>query len=123
MSVKDVLAGFEYLHNHNIAHRDLKPSNSLVCNKHVHGLTADEIAFGNAYKECPIVCRLTDFGLSRGVNTQNKSKINYLGCGTRLYIAPAVQLNQLASARFKACGYMWSLHVSCYACYDEPRSC
>ena len=58
--VKDILAGLDYLHNHNIAHRDLKPSNILVCNQHLDDVAGDDKAMARAYEECPIVCQLTD---------------------------------------------------------------
>ena len=67
---KDILTGLN-----NIAHRNLKPGNVLVCNQHLYNgeVTDDSILSSKAFKECPIVCRLTDFGLSRGVNIQTQS--------------------------------------------------
>ena len=79
--VKDILTGL----NNNIAHRDLKPSNILVCNQHLNCIAHDETAMGKAYEQCSIVCRLTDFGLSRGVDMQTKSvamsKTTSINCG------------------------------------------
>ena len=100
---KDIIFGLNYLHNHNIAHRDLKPSNILVCNQHLNViLRNDQAAMEKAFGECPIVCRLTDFGLSRSVDIQTKSivasKTTAIGCGTSAYMAPETQLNQLVSA-------------------------
>ena len=52
--------------------------------------------------QCPIVCRLPDFGLTRSVDIQTKSIIAFkttaIGCGTPAYMAPEMQLNQLVSA-------------------------
>lgn len=100
---KDILSGLNYLHNHNIAHRDLKPSNTLVCNQHLNIIPRnDQAAMEKAFGECPIVCRLTDFGLSCSVDVQTKSimasQTTAIGCGTPAYMAPEMQLNQLVSA-------------------------
>ena len=100
---KDILSGLNYLHNHNIAHRDLKPSNILVCNQHLNIISRnDQAALEKAFGECPIVCRLTDFGLSRSADIQTKSimasQTTAIGCGTPAYMAPEMQLNQLVSA-------------------------
>ena len=113
--VKDILAGLDYLHNHNIAHRDLKPSNILVCNQHLDDVAGDDKAMARAYEECPIVCQLTDFGLSRSVDIQTKSvvmsKTTSVSCGTPAYMAPEMQLNQLvfASQEDLKRADMWSL--------------
>lgn len=72
--VRDILAGLDYLHNHNIAHRDLKPGNILVCNQHLNDIPSDDDeAMARAYEECPIVCRLTDFGLIAVASTSKPS--------------------------------------------------
>ena len=68
--VKDILAGLDYLHNHNIAHRDLKPSYILICNQHLNDFAHDDEVMARAYEECPIVCQLTDFGLSCSADIQ-----------------------------------------------------
>lgn len=119
--VKDILAGLDYLHNHNIAHRDLKPNNILVCNQHLNDIARDDAAMGKAYEECPIVCRLTDFGLSRSVDIQTKSvvmsKTTSISCGTPAYMAPEMQLNQLvfASQEDLKRADMWSLGLVMHA--------
>ncbi len=119
--VKDILTGLDYLHNNNIAHRDLKPSNILVCNQHLKGVAHDETAMGRAYEQCPIVCRLTDFGLNRGVDMQTKSvamsKTTSINCGTPAYMAPEMQLNQLdfASQDDLKRSDMWSLGLVMHA--------
>ncbi len=119
--VKDILTGLDYLHNNNIAHRDLKPSNILVCNQHLKGVAHDETAMGRAYEQCSIVCRLTDFGLSRGVDMQTKSvamsKTTSINCGTPAYMAPEMRLNQLdfASQDDLKRSDMWSLGLVMHA--------
>ena len=70
---------------------------------------------GKAYEQCPIVCRLTDFGLSRSIDLQTKSvtmsKTTSMYCGTPAYMAPEMQLNQLdfASLDDLKRSDMWSL--------------
>ncbi len=111
--VKNILNGLDYLHNNNIAQRDLKPSNILVCNQHLKGVAHDETAMGKAYEQCPIVCRLTDFGLSRGVDMQ-----------TPAYMAPEMQLNQLDSASQDDLkrSDMWSLGLVMHAGLAPTRA-
>ena len=110
--VKDILTGIEYLHKRDIAHRDLKPANILVCNQHLMDVDADNLS--KAFQQCPIVCRLTDFGLSRSVDIQTKtvvSKTKSIFCGTPGYMAPELFLNKLASATHEDLkrADMWSL--------------
>ena len=100
LCVKDILTGLEYLHKRNIAHRDLKPANILVSNQHL--LDVDSNNLSAAFQQCPIVCRLTDFGLSRSVDTQTQTvptlKTKSISCGTPAYMAPEMFLNELESA-------------------------
>ena len=95
--VKDILAGLDYLHNHNIGHRDLKPGNILVCKQHLNDVARD----GQDFEECPIECQLTDFGLSHSLHTHSNEVSGYVHDifikfpGTPAYMAPKIQLNQL----------------------------
>ena len=99
---KDVVTGLEYLHCKNIAHRDLKPGNILVSNQHYSGTTCDENEFAKAYAECPIICKLADFGLSRSLELQTKSfvmsKTESVSRGTPTYMAPEIHLGRLFQA-------------------------
>ena len=89
---KDIATGLQYLHNNDIAHRDLKPVNVLVINQHYCKLS--RVKIGKAWKECPVVCKLTDFGESRSreVHTQSilKSQTNCVNHGTPVYMAPEI---------------------------------
>ena len=61
----------EYIHARGITHRDIKPENILV------------------HRERPLVVKLTDFGLSKMVQTDNETFLKTF-CGTLLYCAPEV---------------------------------
>ncbi|XP_022808179.1 protein kinase byr2-like [Stylophora pistillata] len=71
---KDTANGLQYLHHRNVAHRDLKLANVLVSNQHYCQLTKEEI--GKVWIECPMVCKLADFGESRSSEMQTKSILN-----------------------------------------------
>ena len=114
---KDILTGLKYLHDNNIAHRDLKPSNVLVCNQHLYNgeVTDGSILSSKAFKECPIVCRLTDFGQSRGVDIQTQSIVVYTCVyGSR---TETKSNNYCKPRRFKACRYV--VDWNGYAYTDE----
>ena len=70
LCARDVATGLDYLHSHNIAHIDLKLGNTLVSNQHY--ITMDG-GWAKVYAECPIVCKLADFGLSRSPDLQTTS--------------------------------------------------
>lgn len=124
---KGILTGLNYLHNNNIAHRDLKPSNILVCNQHLfNGEVVDgSVISSKAFKECPIVCRLTDFGLSRGIDIQTQSVVASntpsIFCGTPAYMAPELKLNKLPSANQEDLkrADMYMVDWNGYVCYDQ----
>ena len=63
--------GVNYLHNQNIIHRDLKPENALITNK-----TGE------------IVCKITDFGVSR--IKHNKQDVIQTYVGSSAYMAPEI---------------------------------
>ncbi len=64
--LKDTVKGLEYLHTNNIVHSNILVSSLHYCNK-------DKTAIAEGYSNCPIVCKVTDFGLSRSLDAQTQS--------------------------------------------------
>ncbi|XP_022793672.1 cyclin-dependent kinase 9-like [Stylophora pistillata] len=89
---KDIANGLQYLHHGNVAHRDLKPATIFVSNQHYCQLIKEEI--GKVRIECPMVCKLADFGESRSSEMQTKSILNSqtlrVNRGTPVYQAPEI---------------------------------
>eukprot|EP00727_Mastigamoeba_balamuthi_P012055 m51a1_g7472 putative serine-threonine protein (958) ;mRNA; r:178397-182922 len=71
----DCVKGMNFLHLSNIIHRDLKPDNLLVV---------------SLAEEAPVLCKLTDFGTSRGATAGIKEAGMTKGLGTPIYMAPEV---------------------------------
>ncbi|GAP90311.1 putative meiosis-specific serine threonine-protein kinase mek1 [Rosellinia necatrix] len=69
---KQLVDALGYLHDNRITHRDVKPDNILI---HSTG---------------PIVVKLTDFGLSKMIDTEQTFLKTF--CGTLLYCAPEVYM-------------------------------
>ncbi|KAI9825298.1 MAG: hypothetical protein M1832_001332 [Thelocarpon impressellum] len=67
---RQTLLALEYLHRRKITHRDIKPDNLLIV------------------REDPIEIKLSDFGLSKVIESQESMLKTF--CGTLLYCAPEV---------------------------------
>ena len=100
---KDVTKGLLYLHNNNIVCRDLKPANVLISNQHYIDVS-DKSKKKAIINECPIICKLTDFGEARSQLLQTKTlistKTNCVNRGTLAFMAPEIirSSRQLTSA-------------------------
>ena len=66
--VANIIAGLEYLRDHQIVHRDIKPENVVF--------------------DAQGYLRITDLGISKQINKPTKSEV----CGTFGYMAPEVVL-------------------------------
>ena len=97
-AAEDVAKGLRFLHSNGIVHRDLKPSNVLVNNLHYSTdditVSADELP--RVFADCPVVCKLTDFGESRSNLLQTATiihaKTRNIERGTKPYMAPEIVL-------------------------------
>jgi serine/threonine protein kinase len=71
----DCARGMDFLHRSNILHRDLKPDNLLMVSMEVRS---------------PVVCKISDFGTTRGVNRYAEGVECTRGVGTPIFMAPEV---------------------------------
>jgi len=69
----DCARAMDFLHQSSIIHRDLKPDNLLATSLEVHS---------------PAVCKLSDFGTTKGANSMMREMNMTKGIGTPLYMAP-----------------------------------
>lgn len=109
----DTARGLKYLHGRNIVHRDLKPANILVSNQ-MYCNMAGERVIRDAWKKEPIICKLVDFGESRGDMNQTATvcsmQTTNIDRGTPVYMPPKLLLTTVTSLsleQLKACN-VWS---------------
>jgi len=69
----DCSRAMDFLHQSSIIHRDLKPDNLLATSLEVHS---------------PAVCKLSDFGTTKGSNSMMRGMVQTKGIGTPLFMAP-----------------------------------
>ncbi len=118
--MRDAVASLDYLHRMDIAHRDFKPGNILVSNKHYQS-NMSQSSIAKEYERCPIVVKLTDFGLSRSLDVQTQSilesRTSDIYRGTPAYMAPEVHTGSLTTARMSDLKKtdIWSLGIIAYA--------
>ena len=96
----DTARGLKYLHDRNIVHRDLKPANILVSNQ-MYCDSKDKEVIRDAWEKEPIICKLVDFGESRGDMNQNTSicstQTTNIDRGTPVYMAPELLSTAITS--------------------------
>ena len=107
----DVAEGLLYLHENGIVHRDRKPANVLVSNHHYRAETnPNKIAY--AWKNEPVICKLTDFGESRSLDIETRSvchsRTKNIDRGTIPFMAPEI----LSGSQISQAG----------ATLDDPRT-
>jgi len=71
----DVASGMLFLHTSHVIHRDLKPDNVLL-------MSFDANA--------PVCCKLSDFGTSRTIGSNDEARTYTKGVGTPVFCAPEV---------------------------------
>lgn len=96
--ITQFVSGFTYLRLHGISHRDIKPGN-ILCNRQEDGL---------------IIYKITDFGSSRELLGEDKSKALY---GTEEYLHPAVYecvfiTKSHYGSEFESHAELWSIGVT-----------
>ena len=102
---RQIYCAVAYIHGQNIIHRDLKPENILLTNKFSLNI------------------KLSDFGLSRIVNSMNQAKTM---CGTLQYLAPEVVEQKHAYGQGVD---VWSMGVNLYILlcgyppFDDSEEC
>ena len=69
---KQLLHALNYIHSNGVVHRDIKPENLLVSSRE------------------PFIVKLSDFGLSKMINSNDDQAVLTTFCGTMLYCAPEV---------------------------------
>ena len=96
-----VLKGIEHLHSHRVVHRDLKPSNILIVKK-----------------RDTIIPKITDFGLSKKADPDDKSKFtNSFGGGTLEYSSP----EQLKGEKLRFNTDLWAFGVIAYQIFTGKK--
>ena len=93
--VQQLLNGFEYLHNNNIAHRDIKLENILYNGVNI---------------------KIIDFGLSYVYRNNEKHRSLKKRCGTRIYRSPEMHAGSVYDGYL---GDIWSLGVVMFAIFFE----
>ncbi|CDW90807.1 protein kinase domain containing protein [Stylonychia lemnae] len=96
--MRGILRAVSYMHEQNIVHRDLKPGNSYTNLNYL-----DNILIQN--KSDMSTCKVCDFGLS--AKYQFSSGSMDVHCGTLIYMAPEVALNQV----YTKCVDVWSIGI------------
>ncbi len=99
--IDGILDGLDFLHEHNVMHRDMKPGNILIAKR------------GDEY-----IPKIADFGLSRQVESFEKSSfVNSFAGGSAYYAAP----EQLAGEKVRANVDLWSFGVILYELLTGDR--